>query len=597
MARFDFAFFQLLFRIVSRQTGEISRVAYTPQKKRYEDVPEEKKLPRATPESQGISSACLAAYLQALAADPGINAHHAMVLRHGCVIAECSFAPYRDGMWHVTHSMCKSITGMAVGLLIGEGKLSLEEKVADIFADYGGKRMALNAITAVKLRGMTVWHLLTMTSHAAFYEAGAISGNDWRRGFLEAGAKETPGTSFEYNSMNSYMLSAIVTEKTGLPMADYLRSRLFEPLGITELFWETCPMGITKGGWGLFLRPEDAAKLGQLYLQKGKWEGRAILPEEWIEMSTEKQIDNGSFGYGCQVWMEERPGGFAFNGMLGQDVVVYPDLDMVLTVNAGNSEMTQDGGMTALMRKTFGVGFAPADRLPENPVSYGALQALTERLAGKGNAVQPIEKGGWNRTARLAKRNCQETPAMLTAFLDGRTYEMEEKTVGIFPLLMQVFHNNFTDGIGRIGFEKRDGILTMILYEGEEIHALKVGFEHAEISEITVHQETYAVGVKGRASTDEEGRPVLILRADFLEEACSRRIRFYFEDGKTEVKWQEIPGEDVLLDGLHFVDASPGAVRGRLIKSVMEDGGRDILDSAVRAAIRPTVWGKEIQKP
>lgn len=593
MARFDFAFFQLLFRIISRQTGDISRVDYFPQKKHCERMPEEMPFPRATPESQGISSALIEEYFTALKDNPAIHPHHAMIARHGRVIAECHFAPYEKDVWHITHSMCKSVTGMAIGLLVDSGKLSVSEKLSDIFPEY------MRPLTVLRLRSLTVKDLLDMTSHAAFNEAGAISGNEWRKGYLEAGVRDMPGMSFEYNSMNSYMLSAIVTKKTGQSMYDYLVPRLFRPLGIADVMWETCPQGITKGGWGMFLRPEDALKLGQLYLQKGRWNGQQIISEDWVRQSTQKQVDNGegNFGYGYQIWMEERPGGFAYNGMLGQDVVVYPDLDMVLEINAGNDEMTQSGSMTDLMRKTFGIGFAPEDFLPEDPCHFRMLQNTIARLEGRGTFAASIEKGGWDRRLRrMARSSCALSAEELTEQIAGNEYELDEKTVGLFPLLMQVFHNNFTDGIQRIGFVKENRKLYAVFYEGEEVHCLAVGFGRAEMNEVTIHKEPYLAAVCGMVSRDETGRPVLMLNLDFPEEACSRQVRFYFRGDELEARWQETPGEDVMLEGLHFVDESPtGLMKTHIVHNFLEDGGRELLDGNVKSAVKPVVYGKRVR--
>ena len=142
---------------------------------------------------------------------------------------------------------------------------------------------------------------------------------------------ENPEQSFQYNSLNTYVLSAIVTKRTGETLTEYLTPRLFGPLGITKYYWETCPKGITKGGWGLFLCAEDMAKLGQLYLQRGKWNGQQLVSEYWIEISTARHLktQNDTYGYGYQLWMEQRPGSFEYNGMLGQNVIIYPDMDMV----------------------------------------------------------------------------------------------------------------------------------------------------------------------------------------------------------------------------------------------------------------------------
>lgn len=274
MAGFDLAFLQLFFKLVSRQTGKISRVDFVPQKPHFRSTPEAQPFPRATPESQGVSSAHVLEYFRALANDAEANPHQAMILRHGRVIAECSFAPYRPGMWHITHSLCKAVTGMAVGIAVREGILDIHEKLGDIFPQYVG------LLARLSRKDVTIENLLDMTSGVDFSEAGAISGNEWRASYMTAPFKFEPGTKFDYNSMNSYMLSAAIQEKTGLAMSEYLRPRLFEPLGIDEVFWEKCPQGVTKGGWGMFLRPEDACKLGQLYLQGGRWNGREIVPEE-----------------------------------------------------------------------------------------------------------------------------------------------------------------------------------------------------------------------------------------------------------------------------------------------------------------------------
>lgn len=582
MARFDFAFFQLLFKILGRQTGDISRVSFSPQKPHFQNLPVGQPFPRATPESQGISSDRVRQYLQALRDDPEANPHQALLLRHGKIIAECSFAPYERGMWHITHSMCKSVTGMAVGLLIEEGKLSLTDRIVDILPSYA------RLFGLLRLHNLTVENLLNMSSEVEFSEAGAISGNDWRSGFMSSQLSAEPGTKFSYNSMNSYMLSAIVTEKTGISMFDYLKPRLFDPLGINEVFWEKCPQGITKGGWGMFLKPEDAAKLGQLYLNKGKWNGSQVIPESWVDASTKKQIDNGKFGYGYQVWVEDRPGGFAFNGMLGQDVVVYPDTDMILMINAGNREMTQSGNLTELMRSYWGDGFEADDTLPENPEAQLRLKNTIADLEGRGRFVSPIERGGWK------KRPCPRkgiSEYELVRILAGRTYELKEQHIGIFPLVMQVFHNNFTDGISRISFGREDENLTVFLTEGEETHKLVVGIGRPETSEIVVHGEPYYAAVTGKIATDEKDRLALVLEIAFIEEACTRKLKFFFEKSGLELRATEMPGDDIIMDGLSYVSDAPKLAKIPVVGSIMEGGGMDMLDAAINTTVHPVTFG------
>ena len=338
MAKEQLAVIEMVTNMILGKTGGISKVDFVPQKIRcsepqsivYENPGQT--FPRNTPESQGIHSEHLRNLVEELACSPDTDMHHFMVLCHGNVICETDFAPYRKGIWHITHSMCKSITGMAAGLLIDEGKLDLSENIYKIFHDKG------STWAKIFRPEVTVENLMTMTSGVTFNESGIVSGNDWLESYLNAPVSEKPGTKFQYNSLNSYVLSAIITERTGMPMDEYLKPRLFEPLGITDYLWEKCPRGITKGGWGLFMHTEDMAKLGQLYLNKGKWNGKQIIPESWTEASVTKKVDSieGTYGYGYQLWMEERPGSFEYNGMLGQNVLIYPDVDMVIVTNAGN---------------------------------------------------------------------------------------------------------------------------------------------------------------------------------------------------------------------------------------------------------------------
>ena len=405
MAKEQIAVAELITNIILGKTDGASRVDFFPQKPKFPfDKPYEQPFPRATPESQGISSDMLADLLRDLDTSHYTDMHHFMVLRNGKVICEANFAPYRSRIWHVTHSMCKSITGMAIGLLVEEGKLSLDENIYDIF------QKKLNTFNKIFRPKVTVENLLTMTSGVTFNESGIVSGNDWLTSYLNSSISGTPGENFQYNSLNTYVLSAIVTERTGQSLTEYLEPRLFAPLGITRYFWETCPKGITKGGWGLFLCTEDMAKLGQLYLQKGKWNGQQIIPEFWVEVSTAKHKESieGTFGYGYQLWMEARPGSFEFNGMLGQNVIVYPDMNMVVVTNAGNNELFQNCVMLNIIRKHFPRNFHPADILPENPCAQTLLNRLTAELENGTHAPQTLpalRKGGWKKNPPGLRRS------------------------------------------------------------------------------------------------------------------------------------------------------------------------------------------------
>ena len=566
MAKEQIAVAELVLNMILGKTGG-TRVDYFPQKPDFPfDAVYEQAFVRATPESQGISSDLFAALLRELDASKDTEMHHFMALRHGKVICECNFAPYPKGMWHITHSMCKSITGMAIGMLIEEEKLKLDENIYDIFSDH------MNTFSKIFRPVITVENLLTMTSGVTFNESGIVSGNDWLGSFLNASVNGKPGTEFQYNSLNTYVLSAIVTKRTGETLTEYLTPRLFGPLGITKYYWETCPKGITKGGWGLFLCAEDMAKLGQLYLQKGKWNGQQLVSEYWIEISTARHLktQNDTYGYGYQLWMEQRPGSFEYNGMLGQNVIIYPDMDMVLVTNAGNKEMFQDCIMLNIIRKYFPVNYHPADVLPENPLSYSLLKRLCGELEnGENNNNRSTSlRGGWKRNVVSRRKHSDKKysyrisaavnrPSDHHSFMravSGRTYVMEQQNIGIAPLFVQVFHNNMTDGISEISFTYDAGNFYVSFTEGEVIHKLPVGFGRAADGCVDLHGEHYLVATLGEFARDENDIPVLKLEVTFIEECVKRKAHIFFhEDNGIEIRWNETPGKKMILAGLSSI--------------------------------------------
>ena len=603
MAKEQIAVAELVLNMILGKTGG-TRVDYFPQKPDFPfDAVYEQAFVRATPESQGISSDLFAALLRELDASKDTEMHHFMALRHGKVICECNFAPYPKGMWHITHSMCKSITGMAIGMLIEEEKLKLDENIYDIFPDH------INAFSKIFRPVITVENLLTMTSGVTFNESGIVSGNDWLGSFLNASVNGKPGTEFQYNSLNTYVLSAIVTKRTGETLTEYLTPRLFGPLGITKYYWETCPKGITKGGWGLFLCAEDMAKLGQLYLQRGKWNGQQLVSEYWIEISTARHLktQNDTYGYGYQLWMEQRPGSFEYNGMLGQNVIIYPDMDMVLVTNAGNKEMFQDCIMLNIIRKYFPVNYHPADVLPENPLSYSLLKRLCGELEnGENNNRSTSLRGGWKRNVVSRRKHSDkkysyrisaavDRPSDHHSFMravSGRTYVMEQQNIGIAPLFVQVFHNNMTDGISEISFTYDAGNFYVSFTEGEVIHKLPVGFGRAADGCVDLHGEHYLVATLGEFARDENDIPVLKLEITFIEECVKRKVHIFFhEDNGIEIRWNETPGKKMILAGLSSITEELSG--NFLYNSLLGDHNitTELLHRLMEQTIEPVVRG------
>jgi CubicO group peptidase (beta-lactamase class C family) len=294
-------------------------------------------LPRSQPEAQGLSSSAILAFVDL--AEKKIDALHSfMLIRHGHVVAEGWWSPYQAESPHALYSLSKSFTSTAVGLAVAEGKLSVDYEVLKFFPDDAPKDPSKN------LQSMRVSDLLRMsTGNQA--EARLGPGDIWTKKFLAQPVPNKPGTHFLYNTPASYMLSAIVQKATGMTVLDYLTPRLFEPLGIAHPTWETSPQGISTGGYGLSIRTEDIARFGQLYLQKGQWQGKQLVPAAWVEKATARQTSNGSNpssdwdqGYGYQFW-RSRHGAFRGDGAFGQFCIVLPAQDAVIAITSGTKDM------------------------------------------------------------------------------------------------------------------------------------------------------------------------------------------------------------------------------------------------------------------
>lgn len=332
-------------------------------------------LPRSTPEAQGVSSAVVHDFIET--ADREVNSMHSfMLVRHGHVVAEAWWTPESAQKPHILWSLSKSFTSTAVGLAVAEGKLSVDDRVLSFFPDDAPADPADN------LNAMRIRDLLTMTTGHQD-EVNWLEADHWARAFLAHPIPHKPGTHFRYNTPATYMLSAIVQNATGDTLLEYLKPRLFQPLGIADPKWETSPQGSSIGGYGLYLRTEDIAKFGQLYLQKGKWNGKQLLPESWVDQATSKQVSNGSDpsndwdqGYGFQFW-RCRHGAYRGDGKDGQFCIVLPHQDAVIaiTANTGNMQAELNVVWDALLP-----AFTDAP-LKENPDELAKLKAKTMELS------------------------------------------------------------------------------------------------------------------------------------------------------------------------------------------------------------------------
>lgn len=283
-------------------------------------------LPRSTPEEQGVPSRALINLFDSLHVMPGTDIHSMIVMRHGKVVGEFYPAPFAPEYQHTQYSSSKTLVSLAVGMAIDENRLRLTDRVATFFPE------SLPSSISTNLAAMTLHDLLTMQSGIKPDWSMRAKVTNWVETFLAKPVVNKPGEVFAYDSMVTYMISAIVQKATGKTVLEYLKEKMFAPMNITRVNWEISPEGINSGGWGLHIQSESLAKVGQMWLDGGVWNGEQLVSKEWIELMGTRHANGGDHGYGYQVWMCRYPGAVRADGALGQYVIVVPEKDVVIVL-------------------------------------------------------------------------------------------------------------------------------------------------------------------------------------------------------------------------------------------------------------------------
>ena len=366
-------------------------------------------LPRSSPELQGMRSANILAYVEAVEKE-NLGVHSFMLVRHGNVIAEGWWDPYKPELKHTLFSLSKSFTSSAIGFAVSEGRIKIEDKVISFFPEDKPEMVSAN------LAAMRIKDLLTMTTGHEQDTIGPLiqeKEGGWVKKFLALPVERKPGSHFLYNTGATYMLSAILQKVTGQTVLDYLTPRLFQPLNITGADWENDPEGINTGGFGLRLKTEDIAKFGQLYLQKGQWNGKQLIPARWIEEATAFQVPNSisktpahewNQGYGYQFW-RCRHNAYRADGAMGQYCIVMPEQDAVVAMTGETHDMQ------AIMNKVW-EHLLPAMQKPPITQDKKAKSALIKKMA--------------NLTLMPAKM-AVTSPLVYT--LSGKTFKLQENAL------------------------------------------------------------------------------------------------------------------------------------------------------------------------
>ncbi|MFT3936636.1 MAG: serine hydrolase [Chitinophagaceae bacterium] len=470
-------------------------------------------LPRTSPELQGVSSKGIRQFVAAANAS-GLGWHSFMFVRHGHVVAEGWWKPFEPQFKHTLYSLSKSFTSTAIGLLVKEGKLSVEDKVISFFKDE------TPASPGENLQQMKVKHLLTMnTGHGEDTMPKLRASTDtWTKTFLAQSVQYEPGSHFLYNTGATYMLGAILHKITGQTLEAFLTPRLFEPLDIKGYDWELSPQGLNTAGYGLRVKTEDIARFGQMYLQKGKWNGKEILAEDWVNTATsyqtKSQEGNGDWaqGYGYQFW-RCKPGFYRGDGAYGQFCIVMPQHDAVLAVTSESWDMQKS--MTTIWENLL-----PAitdHALPEDKTEMTALQNDLKAL------VLPVVKG--NTASALANQ------------YNGKTFKVEE--------------NNF--GVNSIRFDFSKNKCSFITTTAKETNTMQFGWENWMLNNET---RLYTFLLPGRLHVPSKmagtatwiNDNTLQLNARFVEAMHGDKITCQFDGDKVSISFLNSVSENSKTD-------------------------------------------------
>jgi CubicO group peptidase (beta-lactamase class C family) len=483
-------------------------------------------LPRSTPEQQGVSSQAIIDFLDSAISDKN-EFHSFMFVRHGKVIAEGWWSPYRPELKHTLYSLSKSFTATAVGLAVQQKKLKVSDRVVSFFPEL------VPDTASQYLRELTVKDLLTMTvGQEPDPTRNVVTDSNWIRSFFSTPILYKPGTKFLYNSAATYMLSAIVTKVTGQTVFDYLTPRLLQPLGIENADWETDPLGNNTGGWGLRIKTEDIAKFGQLFLQEGKWKRKRILSKKWVKEATTPKIiqhpdlpkekrDSSDWeqGYCYQMW-RSRNNAYRGDGAFGQFCLIMPDQDAVIAITSETPNMQDE--LNAVWK--FLLPAMKKKRLPDN-------DSLVQQMKLQLNSLSLPIPGNSNSSE-------------LVSSIEGKDYEMQANE----------------RNVQHVSFHFENDLCTINIKTDTATHTITFGPRRWHEGETTRKGPYLVSGAKnnlnglppfkvaGEYNWRDENKLELILR--YIESPHTETIVCHFDDNKIKIELRtSISSQSVTLMG------------------------------------------------
>ena len=544
--------------------------------------PEAKRLQRPLlKKSFTLSPKRLCSMITALEEERRANIHSITVVKDGLLMLDASHPGYSSDMPHLSHSMSKTLTGIALGMLWDDGKIDLQAPILSFFPEItpDDKRFSL----------ITVEHLLSMTAGVSFGELGVASEENWIEGFFGSSVKFAPGEKFLYNSMNSFILAVIITRIAKESLESFISRRLLQPLGIKSFFWEKSRDGYSKGGFGVYMSCEAWARVGVMILNRGVYEGKRIISEEWIELATRVHgvppLDTGAFNYGYHIWCGRENDEILISGMLGQNVWICPKNNIVVSINSGNNELFQESPALTIIRAYLG-----QDISADAPADYRGICEIRIRerdFFKQRHWIRPLKKQRGLSYA-LGLRSATPFDESFNRIL-GEYVFPENNHQGILPLFLSVMQSCYLGGIEKLEIKRRGESLFFSFTEGGIPYEFEAGLYGFKRTVIKVQEDSYILAAMAEAIEDEDRRPIYKLELVFPELPNSKMIKLHMDTGRLIMRISETPNQKIAEAYIGKIAASPSLsfAVGLLEKKL----GAGYLERKLTSVFNPTLHG------
>lgn len=495
------------------------------------EKPERVPLEHINTKQAGLNAALICSFIRKLCEDRSCGLEGIAVAKDENLILNLYRPPYSADTPHITNSTCKTVTAIAVMFALSEDRLKLEDKVLSFFPEHDGMSVPKS------VRNITVEHLLTMTSASKTNEIISVCEDDWVKAFLLTDCMADPGTKFVYNSMNTYMLGAIVHKVTGESLMNYLTPRFFTPLGISHIKWELCPNGLERAGWGLHICLEDMCKIGIFLASDGSFGGSQLIHSSYIrrmkEINVTQDADGLSTGYGYQLW--HLPKGFyMLSGMYGQHVIIDEKNRLVVATNSHSDKLFPDSKLTRTV-----LSFMNKDELYQSDSSVKEMRCY-HRL---NKMVADYSKDSVSLSDR---QNIEK----YLAVIDRKHLVLEKGSFKLFPYLMQSMYRYPPYHVNELAVRLTGDTVKVAFYKVKyECLVFEAGIGTYHLEYMRFGEDVRPVACRVYMARDEDEHNVLMLNIVFPDAGYTRVIKLFFlEDDRYAVECMEYPDVSAVVD-------------------------------------------------